>query len=41
MLDGGAPNYRCYECADGRYVAVGALEPQFWAALVGGARAGR
>jgi alpha-methylacyl-CoA racemase len=36
MLDGGAPNYRCYECADGRYVAVGALEPQFWAALVEG-----
>jgi alpha-methylacyl-CoA racemase len=34
MLDGGAPNYRCYECSDGRYVAVGALEPQFWAALV-------
>jgi alpha-methylacyl-CoA racemase len=33
MLDGGAPNYRCYECSDGRYVAVGALEPQFWAAL--------
>jgi alpha-methylacyl-CoA racemase len=35
LLDGGAPNYRCYECSDGRYVAVGALEPQFWAALVG------
>jgi alpha-methylacyl-CoA racemase len=35
ILDGGAPNYRCYECADGRYVAVGAIEPQFWAALVG------
>jgi alpha-methylacyl-CoA racemase len=34
MLDGGAPNYRCYECSDGRFVAVGALEPQFWAALV-------
>jgi alpha-methylacyl-CoA racemase len=34
MLDGGAPNYRCYECADGRWVAVGALESQFWAALV-------
>jgi alpha-methylacyl-CoA racemase len=34
LLDGGAPNYRCYECADGRYVAVGALEPQFWAALL-------
>ncbi|MEO8888572.1 MAG: CaiB/BaiF CoA-transferase family protein [Jatrophihabitantaceae bacterium] len=36
LLDGGAPNYRCYECADGRYVAVGALEPQFWAVLVEG-----
>ncbi|HEY2298626.1 MAG TPA: CaiB/BaiF CoA-transferase family protein [Jatrophihabitans sp.] len=36
LLDGGAPNYRCYECADGRYVAVGALEPQFWQALVDG-----
>jgi alpha-methylacyl-CoA racemase len=35
MLDGGAPNYRCYECADGKWVAVGALEPQFWSALVG------
>jgi alpha-methylacyl-CoA racemase len=34
LLDGGAPNYRCYECADGRYVAVGALEPKFWSALV-------
>jgi alpha-methylacyl-CoA racemase len=34
LLDGGAPNYRCYECADGRHVAVGALEPKFWAALV-------
>jgi alpha-methylacyl-CoA racemase len=33
LLDGGSPNYRCYECADGRFVAVGALEPQFWAAL--------
>jgi alpha-methylacyl-CoA racemase len=36
LLDGGAPNYRCYECADGRYVAVGALEPRFWTALLGG-----
>jgi alpha-methylacyl-CoA racemase len=36
LLDGGAPNYRCYECSDGRYVAVGALEPQFWTALVEG-----
>jgi alpha-methylacyl-CoA racemase len=33
MLDGGSPNYRCYECADGKFVAVGALEAQFWAAL--------
>ena len=33
FLDGGSPNYRCYTCADGRYVAVGAIEPQFWAAL--------
>jgi alpha-methylacyl-CoA racemase len=33
LLDGGFPNYRCYECADGRYVAVGALEPKFWTAL--------
>jgi alpha-methylacyl-CoA racemase len=40
LLDGGAPNYRCYECSDGRYVAVGALEPQFWAALVEGLGAG-
>ncbi|MFN3352543.1 MAG: CaiB/BaiF CoA transferase family protein [Brevundimonas sp.] len=36
LLDGGAPFYRCYACADGRYVAVGALEPQFFAALVQG-----
>lgn len=35
MLDGGAPNYRCYETADGRWVAVGAIEPQFWSALLG------
>jgi alpha-methylacyl-CoA racemase len=34
LLDGGAPNYRCYRCSDGRYVAVGALEPQFWAVLL-------
>ncbi|WBC15584.1 CaiB/BaiF CoA-transferase family protein [Micromonospora sp. WMMA1998] len=34
LLDGGAPFYDTYECADGRYVAVGALEPQFYAALV-------
>jgi len=34
MLDGGAPNYRCYETSDGKFMAVGALEPQFWEALV-------
>lgn len=33
-LDGGAPFYRTYECADGKYIAVGALEPQFFAELV-------
>jgi len=36
LLDGGAPFYRCYACADGRFVAVGALEPQFYAALLTG-----
>ncbi len=36
MLDGGAPYYDTYECADGRYFAVGAIEPQFWAQLLEG-----
>src|ERR1700736_4140699 len=36
MLDGGAPYYDTYECADGRYVAVGAIEPQFYAAMLVG-----
>ena len=36
LLDGGAPFYGCYETADGRYVAVGAIEPQFFAALLDG-----
>jgi alpha-methylacyl-CoA racemase len=36
MLDGGAPYYDTYECADGRYVAVGAIEPQFYAAMLTG-----
>ena len=36
LLDGGAPFYRCYECADGGFVSVGALEPQFFAALLSG-----
>ncbi len=31
FLDGSAPFYRTYECACGGYVAVGCLEPQFFA----------
>jgi alpha-methylacyl-CoA racemase len=34
MLDGGAPFYDTYETADGRYVAVGAIEERFWGALL-------
>ena len=34
LLDSGAPFYDVYRCADGGEVAVGALEPQFYAALV-------
>lgn len=36
LLDGGAPFYDTYACSDGRYVAVGALEPRFYAALLEG-----
>jgi alpha-methylacyl-CoA racemase len=36
LLDSGTPFYDTYACADGRYVAVGALEPQFYAALLKG-----
>jgi alpha-methylacyl-CoA racemase len=36
LLDSGAPFYDTYACSDGRYVAVGALEPQFYAALLDG-----
>lgn len=36
LLDGGAPFYSTYRCADGGFVAVGALEPQFYRALVDG-----
>ncbi|MFI7699195.1 CaiB/BaiF CoA transferase family protein [Nonomuraea sp. NPDC049480] len=34
LLDTGAPHYDTYETADGGYVAVGSLEPQFWEAMV-------
>lgn len=33
MLGGAAPYYRCYICADGRQVSVGALEPKFYELL--------
>jgi alpha-methylacyl-CoA racemase len=33
LLDGGAPFYRTYRTADGRWVSVAAIEPQFYAAL--------
>lgn len=33
LLDSGAPFYDAYECADGRFLAVGAVEPQFYAEL--------
>jgi alpha-methylacyl-CoA racemase len=36
LLDGGAPFYDTYRTADGEYMAVGALEPQFYAALLAG-----
>lgn len=34
LLDGGAPFYDVYATADGRHVAVGALEPQFFTAFI-------
>jgi alpha-methylacyl-CoA racemase len=36
LLDGGAPFYRCYETADGLFVAVAAIEPKFYRALLAG-----
>lgn len=33
-LDGAAPFYGTYECADGKYVAIGSIEPQFYALLL-------
>ncbi|KFE33739.1 CaiB/BaiF CoA transferase family protein [Thioclava atlantica] len=36
LLDGAAPYYTVYECACGGHLAVGAIEPQFWAELVAG-----
>ncbi len=36
LIDGGSPFYRCYETKDGKYVAVGAIEEKFYAALLEG-----
>jgi alpha-methylacyl-CoA racemase len=36
LLDGGAPFYDTYETSDGGHMSVGALEPQFYAALLHG-----
>jgi len=34
LLDGGAPFYDAYETADGKYVSIGSIEPQFYAKLL-------
>jgi len=36
IFDGGAPYYRCYRTADERWLAVGAIEPAFYADLLHG-----
>ncbi|MDQ1429899.1 MAG: alpha-methylacyl-CoA racemase [Actinomycetota bacterium] len=36
QIQGGAPFYRCYETSDGEYLAVGAVENKFYAALIDG-----
>jgi alpha-methylacyl-CoA racemase len=36
LIDGGAHFYGTYECADGRYLAVGAIEEQFYSAFCAG-----
>jgi alpha-methylacyl-CoA racemase len=33
FLDGAAPFYDTYECADGKYISIGSIEPQFFAVL--------
>jgi alpha-methylacyl-CoA racemase len=34
LLDGGAHFYDTYECADGKWVSIGSIEPQFYALLL-------
>ncbi|NRA31048.1 MAG: CoA transferase [Parvularculaceae bacterium] len=36
LLDGAAPFYDTYTCADGQYLAVGAIEPHFYVQLLAG-----
>lgn len=36
MLDSGAPFYDTYQTSDGKYVALGAIEPQFYQKLLKG-----
>ena len=36
LLDGGEPIYGVYRCADGKFVSIGAIEPQFRASLFKG-----
>jgi alpha-methylacyl-CoA racemase len=36
LFDGGAPFYRCYRTSDDRWMAVGAIEPLFYARLLDG-----
>jgi len=36
LLDSGAPFYEVYETADGHYMAVGSIEPKFYAELIAG-----
>ena len=34
MIDGGSPWYDTYQCADGHYITIGSLEPQFYSLLL-------
>ncbi|MCY1450691.1 CoA-transferase family III [compost metagenome] len=34
ILDGGAPFYGCYTCADGKFISIGPIEPQFYRLLL-------
>jgi alpha-methylacyl-CoA racemase len=34
LLGGAAPFYRCYRCADGKEISIGAIEPKFYAELL-------